>query len=115
MVRLFIILAFVFSGFFCQAAISPTMGGASATLANVASSATSVTLRAANLGRVGIMIHNDSTQILYVKFGTTASSTSYSVKLIADAYYEVPFSAYRGIITGIWASANGSARVTEIY
>ena len=52
-------------------------------------------------------------QILYVKFGTTASATSYTVKMVADAYYEVPF-GYTGRIDGIWASANGNARVTEM-
>lgn len=59
------------------------------------------------------MIHNDSTAILYVKFGTTATTSSYTVKMVADAYYEVPF-GYTGRIDGIWASANGAARVTEI-
>ena len=63
-----------------------------------------------NAARKGATIHNDSTQILYVKFGTTASATSYTVKMVADAYYEVPF-GYTGRIDGIWASANGNARV----
>jgi hypothetical protein len=83
------------------------------TLANVASSASSVTLIASNASRLGATIHNDSTQILYVKFGTTASATSYTVKMVADAYYEVPY-GYTGRIDGIWASANGNARVTEL-
>jgi hypothetical protein len=86
-----------------------------ATLANVAGSASSVTLQASNSDRKGWSIHNDSSAILYVKFGSSASSTSYTVKLIADAYYELPTtSVYTGIITGIWASATGSARVTEL-
>jgi hypothetical protein len=84
------------------------------TLANKASSATSITLIASNASRLGFTIHNDSTAILYVKFGGTASSTSYSVKLIADAYYESPIGWYTGVIDGIWASATGSARVTEL-
>ena len=40
------------------------------------------------------------------------SLTDYTAKLIKDAYWEVPF-GYSGIITGIWASATGAARVTE--
>lgn len=83
-----------------------------ATLSNVPSSATTVTILAANTGRVGAQVYNDSTQILYLKFGTAASSTSFTVKLAADTYYEVP-AGYTGIIDGLWASANGSARVTE--
>jgi hypothetical protein len=84
-----------------------------ATLSNVASSATSVTILATNTGRLGCSIQNDSTEVLYLKFGTTASSTSYTVKMSADAHYEVPF-GYTGRIDGIWASANGNARVTEL-
>lgn len=83
------------------------------TTSNVASSATSVTLLASNTARLWATIHNDSTAILYVKFGVTASTSSYTVKMVADAYYEVPF-GYTGIIDGIWASANGSARITEL-
>jgi hypothetical protein len=96
-------------------AINKIMGGASSTLANVSSSASSVTLCAANLGRLSFAIFNDSTQVLYVKYGSTASSTSYTVQLAAGGYFESPFPCYRGIITGIWASANGSARITECY
>ena len=86
-----------------------------ATLANIPGATSSTTLQASNSARKGWSVHNDSSAILYVKFGSTASSTSYTVKLIADAYYELPTtSVYTGIITGIWASATGSARVTEL-
>jgi hypothetical protein len=88
-----------------------TMTGA--TLSNVAGSASSVTLLASNIERRGATIHNDSSAVLYVKFGTTASTSSFTVKMAADAYYEVPF-GYTGRIDGIWASATGNARVTEI-
>lgn len=84
-----------------------------ATLSNVAGSASSVTLLALNTSRKGATIVNDSTAILYVKFGSSASSTSYTVKMVADAYFEVPY-GYTGIITGVWASATGNARITEI-
>lgn len=87
--------------------ITPT-----ATLSNVAGSASSVTLLAANADRRGATIWNDSAAVLYVKFGATASATSCTVKMIADSYYEVPF-GYTAVIDGIWASATGSARITE--
>jgi flagellar basal body rod protein FlgF len=93
-------------------AVSAT-GNATATLSNVAASATSVTLLASNANRKAATIWNDSTAILYVKFGTTASTTSCTVKLIADAYYEVP-GGYTGLVDGIWASATGTARISEI-
>ncbi len=89
-------------------------GSATGTLANVASSATSVTLLASNTARRGAIIHNDSTQILYIKYGSTASVTSYTYKLYPDDAWEMPAPVYTGIITGIWASANGNARTTEL-
>ena len=83
------------------------------TLANVASSASSVTLLSANTARRGATIFNDSTQLLYVKFGTTASTTSFTIRMATLSYYEVPF-GYTGRIDGIWSVANGNARVTEV-
>ncbi len=80
---------------------------------SVASSASNVTILALNAQRRGATICNDSTAILYLKLGATASTSSFTVKMLADAYYEVP-AQYTGIIDGIWASANGNARVTEI-
>lgn len=85
-----------------------------ATLSNVASSASNVTLLAANPKRIGATLFNDSTQVVYVKFGATASNTSYTVQIASNGYYEVPAPVYTGIIDGIWASANGNARVTEL-
>lgn len=85
-----------------------------ATLANVASSASSTTLFAANAVARGRMIFNDSTAVLYVKFGATASTTSYTVQIAASGYYEFPHPVYRGVVDGIWASANGAARTTEV-
>lgn len=86
---------------------------ATSAVTQVASSATNVTLKASNANRRGLSVHNDSTAILYLKLGATASTTSYTVKMAADSHYEVPF-GYTGIVDGIWASANGNAYVTEI-
>lgn len=89
-------------------------GAATATLSNVSSSATNVTLKASNASRLGLLIYNDSTSNLFVKFGATASATSFTVLLGPGAYYEVPAPVYTGIVDGIWSSASGSARITEI-
>ena len=91
-----------------------TQKAGTATTSSVADSATNVTVLAANTARLGATVSNDSTTILYLKLGTTATTTDYTVKLNTDGYYEVPF-GYTGIIDGIWsANASGSARVTEI-
>lgn len=83
-------------------------------LTSVASSASSVTLLPATEGgRRGASVYNESTAILYLACGDwPASSTAYTCQVGANAYYEVPY-GYSGPIKGIWASANGSARITE--
>lgn len=89
-----------------------------AALANVSASATSVTLLAANAARKGATIVNDSTSVLYVKFGSAASPTSYSYPMPGTnaagipSTLEVPFRV-ADIITGVWVSAIGAARITE--
>lgn len=83
------------------------------TQSSVASSATDVTILAANTSRKGAAVYNDSTAILYLLVGSGTSSTSlYTVQVSPSAYYEIPYN-YVGILKGIWASANGNARVTE--
>lgn len=87
-----------------------------ATLSNVNDTASSTTLLSSNANRKGAMIFNDSTEILYVKFGTTASTTSFTVKMLGGSYYELPGPVvYTGRIDGIWAAdGSGAARITEI-
>lgn len=86
---------------------------ANATNSNVAGNASSVTLLAANTSRLGATIFNESTADLYIKLGSTASLTDYTVKLISSAYYEVPYN-YVGRIDGIWSVATGNARIAEL-
>ncbi len=87
---------------------------AAAAVTSVAGSATSVNLLAANTARRGAVVVNDSTAVLYVKLGETASATSYTYRLPAYATLELPDPVYTGRIDGIWASATGNARVTEV-
>ena len=86
-----------------------------ATLSNVSASASSTSILAANTSRRSFSVYNDSSAILYLKLGATASATSHTVQLAAGAFYECPISwGYQGAVDGIWASATGSARVTEV-
>jgi hypothetical protein len=87
---------------------------AQATLANVSSSATSVTVFAANPSAVARLVTNDSSATLYLKFGATASATSYTAALGAGDYFEFPHPLYVGVVDGIWSAANGAARCTEM-
>lgn len=84
---------------------------------SVASSASAVTLKSANANRIGLTIANDSTAILYVLLGAgTVSSTNYTYALPAKGTTAADrtITGFTGIVTGIWASANGSALVTEL-
>lgn len=93
---------------------------ATATLSNVAASASSVTILSANTSRRQVVLVNDSSAICYVKFGTTASTTSYTVQMPAIANNQAAHlfidedPVYNGRIDAIWASATGNMRVTEI-
>lgn len=91
---------------------SPTTG----TQTSVASAISSTTLLAANTARKGAIIYNDSTSVLYILLSSgTASSTAFSVLLAANGgTLTLGQAEYNGAITGIWATANGFARVTEL-
>lgn len=81
----------------------------------VAGSASSVTLLSSNSSRLGAVIFNDSSAILYVKLGTTASTTDFTYRI--NPYQTLEIGAnflYTGRIDGIWASATGNARITEL-
>lgn len=85
----------------------------SSSVTSVNDTASSTTLLAANTSRKEAIIYNDSTAILYVKFGTTASATDFTYKVQPDAAIEDI--RYTGRIDGVWASdASGAARITEL-
>jgi len=84
-----------------------------ATQSSVASSATDVTILAANTRRYGASVYNDSSAVLYLLLGAgTSSATVHTLQVAPGAYFEVPY-GFTGILKGLWASATGSARVTE--
>jgi hypothetical protein len=96
------------------AATAPATG----TQTSVASSATDVSVLASNASRKGAAIYNDSTQVLNILLSNaTSSATVFTTKIAASGYYELPMcqngTVYTGVIKGIWASANGNARITE--
>ena len=78
----------------------------------VASSATVVDILAANPDRQRAMIFNASTQVLSIKYGADAAADDKTWDIAAGGQFEVQ--GYTGLITGLWASANGSAYVTEV-
>lgn len=88
---------------------------ATCAITSVASANTSTSLLAANTARSGAYFFNDSTAILYLAFAGSASTTAYTVQIAAQGFFEMPIiPVYTGAIFGIWASANGSVRITEL-
>lgn len=85
---------------------------AESSVTSVNDTASSTMLLSANDNRKEAIVQNDSTSTLYVKYGTTASATDYSVKLGTD---DVLTTEYTGRIDGIWSSdASGAAKITEL-
>jgi hypothetical protein len=89
-----------------------TASGAAVTA--VPGAAADTTLKAANSNRIGMTLFNDSTAVAYVKFGTGASSSSYTFQMGPGAYYEMPAPIYTGQVNANWAAANGNMLVTEL-
>ena len=85
------------------------------TTTKVVASATVVPLLPASNGsRLYGSIYNDvGSADLYVKLGEGAGVDDYGLVVAGGNFFVLPES-YMGIVTGIWASAVGSARVQDI-
>jgi hypothetical protein len=95
--------------------ISATFGTvATSTLTNVTVSTSNTTLVAANANRKALIIFNDASHSVFIKFGATASTSSFTFKLPDKETYEMPQPVYTGIIDAITSSGSGSVRVTEL-
>ena len=82
-----------------------------------ASSATSVMLWNKNSVRRGAILVNTDANDLYIRFGTTASTSSggWTYKIPSGATWEMPQPIFGGRIDGIWSAAGaGVAEMTEM-
>jgi hypothetical protein len=71
-------------------------------------------LLASNVNRIAATIYNDTNKLLYVKYGTTASTTSFSLQLLPNSYFEVQ-NDWNGEIDAFAPNgASGAARVSEL-
>jgi len=92
---------------------------ASSTTSSVAGAASSTSLLASNTSRLGATFFNEQATdgtgaILYILLdAAVASLTNYTSQVPPNSYYEVPY-GYTGEIRGIWDSAAGDVRVTEL-
>jgi hypothetical protein len=96
-------------------AITPQSASSStATISRVASSNSNVNLLASNTSRKSAIFFNDSTSQVYVKFGATASSSSFTYKMNPNDTLELKGVVYTGQIDAIWVSTNGNMQITEL-
>jgi hypothetical protein len=93
--------------------VPTTVGSiASATVtSNNVGSASAVTLLASRAARSKFVIFNEA-GTLFVKLGSAATSSDYTVRLTVNTDYE--FSGYSGIVTAIKASGTTNVQVTDI-
>jgi hypothetical protein len=84
------------------------------TPSNTQSSTANQTLLSSNASRYGFKIYNDGVNPIYVKYGATATTTSYTYLLPGHALLEEY--EYTGRVDAIWAVDNGTdvARTTEL-
>ena len=90
------------------------------TITTIASGTSSVLLVASNVARRTLIISNNSTAILYINMNSSAASPSNFSIVLPPVSSNMPSSLvisgseYSGDVQGIWASANGSALITEV-
>ena len=86
-------------------------------ITNTAATISAVTMSAANVSRKQWSLYNGSDGSVYVKLGTGALTSSYTLIVAPGGYYELPATngIYTGVITAIWGVTSiGSASITEI-
>ncbi len=84
-----------------------------AALTQVTPSTPAAVILVADTIRKEALIYNNSTANLYPAFTGTASTSAFAVKLATNTADALPTPLYKGVISGIWDAANGSAQVTE--
>lgn len=93
----------------------PKKVGGTAVASVAASSGAAQTIRAASATRVGLLVFNNDANPLFLKYGSGASTSDFSVKIAAGGYWEMPQPIYTGIVTGIWSgTVTDAAKVTEL-
>lgn len=92
--------------------VSSEKATSAGTSTGVSVGATSTTVLASNSSRKAAIIVNDSDEVVYLKYGTGATSNS-GIRLNASGGL-VREEMYTGIITGICASGSKTVTVTEM-
>jgi hypothetical protein len=94
----------------------PVSTVSTASLSSLASAATNDQLLAANTSRKGLILCNTDANAVLIKYGTTASATSFTARIPGNyGQWEMPQPIYTGRIDAIWeADGSGSLYATEL-
>lgn len=86
---------------------------ATASVYAVLSSVTSVSILSANIARRGATLYNNAGTTVFVELGTPVSTSVFTVKMVDQSYYEVPY-GWTGVVAGISTSNAGVITVSEL-
>ncbi len=97
-------------------AVDDLPSSATTVTSDVVAVTSSVTILLANASRLGATVYNDSNKAMFLKHGTGATTSSYTVRVPKQWVYELPTPlVYTGVIEAVWdTGAVGSAKVTEL-
>jgi len=86
-----------------------------AIITTIARSNVSQTVLASNANRKGCLLVNDTGANCFISYAATSTTSTYTFRLTSNAFYEMAFPIYTGIISVIWGS-NGAnnLNVTEL-
>lgn len=104
-------------GEFAREVVTSTTATDAATVTRVAPNATvglAFDLAASNAARNGLLVFNDTTGTLSIRYGAGATATDFTVRLAAGAYWEMPDPIYTGVVTGSCSVATGGIQVTAL-
>ena len=93
-----------------------TSGVSTATVTSVTvSSSTSTQLLTSNSSRLMATFYHSSTDgSVFLKWGTSASSTSHTIELFPDGFYEMHSPIYTGEIQALSSAGSNILRITEM-
>lgn len=90
------------------------IGTSTTAITSANASTTNYTILPTNPNRRGALFFKEGTNTCYLKFGATATTSSYSIRLGSDDYYELP-TLYTGQVDIVFntTASNNTLRVTE--
>lgn len=96
--------------------IDSKIGSTAGAITNLTQSPSSQVVLTSNVNRKGFILYNDASVKVFISFGATASSTSFTLQIPANSGYESAQTVvYKGTVSAAWNSGtSGFMRITEL-